>query len=128
MDIATLERKILKESALEFQFWVQCKQDKYVPSPEWHVKLFDVETDFSWPKLIVQIQGGIEDGQGRSRGAHVRKAGYKRDRDLSNRGQLCGWTVFEFTKEHLDSNEAIELFLRPFFNRGYYGTTDTRSR
>lgn len=112
----TLGKRILNESELEFQFWVQCIQEPLVPTPEWHVKLFGVETDFSWPeaKLIVCIQGGVTDGTGRSRGTHVRADGYTKDRDLSNAAQLAGWTMLEFTKRHLDGNSAL-LTVKAFF-------------
>ena len=103
--------KMRKESELELQFWVQCAQARWLPDPEWHVKIFGVETDFSWAAfmLIVQIQGGVNDGSGKSRGAHVRRDGYIRDRDFANLAQADGWTVFEFTDKNLNGNECLGI-------------------
>lgn len=138
MDIAELELQIARESDLELQFWAQCKREAergLLPLPEWHAVLFGFETDFTWPdirfRFVVQIQGGVEDGSGRSRGAHVRKAGYHRDRQLSNVAQVAGWKVFEFIKPDLDDNSAIEFvcdYIRlqlAELRKGKDGTTDT---
>jgi len=123
IDIAELEREILGESPLEFQFWAQCKDEPSVPLPLWHEVLYGVETDFSWRypvHLVVMIQGGVTDGSGKSRGAHLRKDGYQRDRDFANVAQTCGWVVYEFTKERLDDNSAIKLVKQFFEMKGRY--------
>jgi len=101
-----------RESALEFTLYVQLEQAG-LPLPAWHVEIAGHETDFTWPEpwlIIVEVQGGTA-GYGKGRGSHVREPGYSRDRMYSNRRQVEGWRVFEFTATHIHEEEALS-FLR----------------
>ncbi len=62
--------------------------------------------DFAWPsfKLAAEVQGGTW-----ANGGHTRGAGYEHDRRRQNRLQIAGWTVLEFTRNMIESGEAITM-------------------
>jgi hypothetical protein len=101
--------KMRKESELEASLYVQVEQAG-LPLPFWHKVIKGHETDFCWDVLgiIIEVQGGTE-GYGKGRGSHVREPGYSKDRMYSNRRQMEGWLVLEFTKMHIESGEALEM-------------------
>lgn len=61
--------------------------------------------DFAWPDkmLAVEYQGGTY-----SDGAHVRGAGYERDREKINTATVMGWRVIEVTAKTLKSGQALK--------------------
>ena len=92
-------------SAREVQFLQQCR-DARLPEPEHQREICGRCVDFAWPehRVCVEVQGGSW-----SNGAHVRGKGYAKDRMLTNRRQLAGWIVLEFTSDHLDADEAVPV-------------------
>lgn len=54
--------------------------------------------DFAWPsiKLAVEIHGGQW-----TRGRHQRGKGFAADLEKMNAAQLAGWTVLQFTTDHM---------------------------
>ena len=92
-------------SPREVQFLQQCR-DARLPEPEHQRVICGHHVDFAWPDawVCVEIQGGSW-----TRGAHTRGGGYAKDRMLNNRRQLAGWTVLEFTSDHLDADEAVPV-------------------
>jgi len=97
--------RMLRESMLELQLYEQIEQAG-LPLPEYQWPVCGHRADFAWPtcQVCVEVQGGTW-----TRGAHNRAAGYARDRMLSNRRQLDGWLVLEFTGDHLNENAALPL-------------------
>ena len=92
-------------SEREVQFLQQCR-DARLPEPEQQRLICGHHVDFAWPdhRVCVEIQGGTW-----ARGAHNRGAGYAKDRMLNNQRQLAGWTILEFTSDHLDADEAVPV-------------------
>lgn len=75
-----------------------------VPAPEReHAFSADVEPewrfDFAWPalKLAVELQGGTW-----IRGRHNRGGGFRGDCEKMNAAQLAGWTVLQYTTDHME--------------------------
>jgi hypothetical protein len=115
--------KMRKESELEATLYVQIEQAR-LPLPYWHLEVAGHEVDFTYcgpaymqHRILVEVQGGTS-GYGRGRGSHVREPGYSRDCMYSNRRQMEGWLVLEFTKSHIESGEALEV-LREVLGNGY---------
>ena len=62
--------------------------------------------DFAWPaeKLAVECEGGVW-----TRGRHTRGQGFINDCDKYNAASLMGWRVLRFTREHIESGEALTM-------------------
>lgn len=75
--------------------------------PYWRER--DWRIDFAWPdrRLAVELQGGVWSG-----GRHTRGAGYIADDEKSNRLTEDGWRVLRFTREEVDSNQAVDQVKR----------------
>lgn len=58
--------------------------------------------DFKIGDLLVEIQGGTENG-----GRHVRPAGYQEDCDKQNEAVLLGYRVFKFTTTDVKQGKAL---------------------
>ncbi|MHC4336309.1 MAG: hypothetical protein ACYSUV_21550 [Planctomycetota bacterium] len=101
--------KMRKESELELLLYEQIEQAG-LPLPDWQRPTKGHKFDFTWGdrRILCEVQGGTE-GYGRGRGAHVREPGYSQDRMYSNRRQMEGWLVLEFTKRIIESGQALEL-------------------
>ena len=95
--------KMRQHSPLEFALWVQLDQSELC-IPFWHRVVDNHETDFCWPgeRIIVEVQGATW-----ARGAHTRGAGYAADRKRSNRYQIDGWMVLEFTGDQVEDGTAL---------------------
>jgi hypothetical protein len=110
--------KMRKESELEASLYVQIEQAG-LPLPAWQEEIEGHKVDFVWgwedtalptndSGVMVEVQGGTE-GYGKGRGAHVREPGYSKDRMYSNRRQMEGWLVLEFTKQHVENGVALDM-------------------
>lgn len=97
--------------------------------------------DFAWPllKLSVEVDGGVGYSRcstcggtggvfphspcgscratGRSRGRHVRPAGFERDLEKLNLATLLGWRVLRFTPRMVKSGEAIRVLKQALLGR-----------
>ena len=75
------------------------QEHKFHPDRRWRF-------DFAWPeqKIAAEIEGGVW-----TRGRHTRGKGFINDCDKYNAATLLGWRVFRFTREHIDSGDAIRL-------------------
>ena len=62
--------------------------------------------DFAWPfyELAIELEGGVW-----TRGRHTRGSGFIKDCDKYNTAALMGWKVLRFTREHVDSGEALRV-------------------
>ena len=109
MDIDMVELEMARESGLELQFWGQCRtqwrDDDLMP--EWQLEINGHKVDFVFLdcRLMIEIMGGVTDG--RSRGDHVRRKGYIRDRRYAIWAQMNGWAIFELTDEQLNDETGI---------------------
>lgn len=87
-----LERQMklvgLPEAAREYQF---------VLTRKWRF-------DFAWPvqRIAVEVEGGTW-----QIGRHQRPAGFERDCEKYNEAAFLGWRVFRFTKNMIESGDAI---------------------
>jgi very-short-patch-repair endonuclease len=61
--------------------------------------------DFAWPEhgLLVEVEGGIWSG-----GRHTRGSGFQTDIEKYNLATLMGFKVLRFTRDHIESGEAID--------------------
>jgi len=102
------ELDVYKESEFELQFWRQCvgALDE-ADLPHWQEKHHGHKVDWTFyaHRLLVEIQGGVNDGK--RRGQHVRRKGYIADRRFAIWAQANGWTIYEFTDAQLDDGSAI---------------------
>lgn len=84
------------------------------------------ELDLAWPniKVAVEIHGGTrgiynkKTGK-RVAGRHTQGDGFAEDRIKMNHAILCGWRVFEFTTQQVDSGEAL-AFMVDFFKEDFF--------
>lgn len=65
--------------------------------------------DLAWPDLLiaVEVHGGVY-----SRGRHTRGKGFTNDREKINAATEAGFSVYEFTTEHVESGAAIRQLER----------------
>lgn len=96
-----------QHSDLEFTLWVQMDQAGLC-MPFWQRKVNGHKVDFCWPShhVIVECQGATW-----QQGAHTREPGYSKDRLFSNRAQLDGWRVLEFTGDQIDDLTALGMIV-----------------
>ena len=97
---------IPQESGLELAFlriWNHTAP-KHLPAPVREYK-FDPNRswrlDFAWPdiKVSVEIQGGQWKKGG---GGHQRGGGFRKNCEKINAAQLAGWTVLQYTTDHME--------------------------
>ncbi|WP_263079249.1 endonuclease domain-containing protein [Endozoicomonas sp. Mp262] len=62
--------------------------------------------DFAYPKLkiLIEVQGGVWVNGGHSRGS-----GQNKDFEKFNAAQLEGWSVYQFTTNHIRTGMALEV-------------------
>jgi hypothetical protein len=67
------------------------REYQFAPDRKWRL-------DFAWPDLwlAVEIHGGT-----RKRGRHNRGGGITADCEKMNAAQLAGWTVLQYTTDHM---------------------------
>jgi len=96
---------MLRTSRLELQLYEQIEQAG-LPQPQYQHPVCGHRADFAWPdrRVCVEVQGGTW-----AHGRHNRGTGYADDRMLANRRQLAGWTVLEFTADHLNDGSALDV-------------------
>jgi very-short-patch-repair endonuclease len=65
--------------------------------------------DFAYPeyKIGIECEGGTWAG-----GRHVRGGGYSKDLEKYNTATEIGWRIVRFTKDMIDSGDAIETIKR----------------
>lgn len=65
--------------------------------------------DGCWPalRLAYEVQGGLH-----TSGRHVRAGGYSRDCEKHNLGVLRGWSILLFTRDMIESGEAVRMLER----------------
>jgi len=65
--------------------------------------------DWAWKehRVALEVQGGVW-----TRGRHTRGAGYSRDTEKLNEGQLAGWLVLYATTQQVSSGQALEWVRR----------------
>jgi very-short-patch-repair endonuclease len=70
--------------------------------------------DIAYPehKLAIELEGGIYTG-----GRHVTGRGFAGDLEKMNQATLLGWRVLRFTREDVDSGEAVNLVRRALARR-----------
>jgi len=107
------------ESVLEQ--WIRHGTSLPIPDRQYRVKFPGMRQpyrlDFAWPsfKLAAEVQGGTW-----ANGGHTRGSGYEHDRRRQNRLQLAGWTVLEFTRNMIESGEAVAM-ITEFFEKAKRG-------
>lgn len=98
-----------KSSPLEAKLWMQILAEKLPkPIPEYKFckeRQFRFDFAFIDKKIAIECEGGIW----LPRSRHLSPLGYSRDVKKYNLATLLGWKLLRFTKDMIDSGEAIEI-------------------
>lgn len=65
--------------------------------------------DFSWPELMVaaEVEGVVYFGRARGIGRHQSRKGIASDCEKYNTALSCGWKVYRFTPDMIQSGDAL---------------------
>ena len=83
------ERRGLPPPEVEFKFH---------PTRKWRF-------DFAWSNKAVALE--VDGGTWMRKGGHVTGSGYLRDREKDNEAMRCGWKVYRFTPEQLNTDQIM---------------------
>lgn len=73
--------------------------------------------DFAWPehRIAAECEGGTWSG-----GRHTRGQGFLDDCTKYNTAASLGWYVFRFTREHIESGEALKVLEQALPQMDYF--------